>query len=191
VSVPTTTLECESCGYTGSTGVVFGAFMYLVDDREYVINRTLGWCSDCDGFVPIEQFSDETVALARLESSIGEMSRYFSRTIMLCLTRRARSRRDSLLDDLSETAFRLRLGRDRRGTEKCLRCGRQQVVPVNCSLFPEDYYEESDTQTTIGFTHPDCGGQILASICPIRFNRVFEPEYFSINGYRLAGELNE
>jgi hypothetical protein len=191
VSVPTNTLECESCGYTGGTGVVFGAFRYVVADREYAINRTLGWCSACDGFVPIEQFSDEIVALTRLENSIAEVSRYFSRTVMLCLTKSARFRRDSLFDDLSDTAFRLRLGKDRRGTEKCLRCGSQKVVPVNCSLFPEDYYEENDTKTAIGFTHPGCGGQILASTCPYRFNRVFEPEYFSINGYRLAGELNE
>jgi len=191
VSLPTTTLECESCGYTGSTGVMFGDYRYVVGDREYCVNRTLGWCSVCDGFVPIEEFGDEKLALAELEGSIAEANKEFRSAIMLYLTRWARTRRDSILDDLSEAAFRLKIAKDRRGTEKCLRCSSQEVAPVNCSVFPQYYYEDNDTKTTLDFTHPDCGGNFMASACPIRFNRIFEPEYFSCTGHKLAEALNE
>src|SRR5690606_41603027 len=64
MSVPATDITCDSCDYSGSTGVCFGIFKYQTPFGNISIPRTLGWCSLCGSVSPIE----DTDQVARFNS---------------------------------------------------------------------------------------------------------------------------
>ena len=185
MSVPSIEFICEKCSHTGSTGLLHGPMMYRHSDKEHDVNRCLGWCHDCDGFASIEDFSDTDELLKKLVKVTDELQYLYGKRIALFLASGARFRRDSLLDCLSETSFRLDLVRKRKGEEKCLRCGCSDVVPFDGSFPRVEFYHHCPEPSATGFRHPGCGGEFIASISPIRFNLIFESQLFSIDGDRL------
>ena len=86
MSVPSIEFICDKCRDTGATGLVHGPMMYRDRDKEYDVNRCLGWCNDCDGFAPIENFSDTDDVLKKLAKVTDELQYLYSKRIVLFLT---------------------------------------------------------------------------------------------------------
>jgi len=186
--MPTTDLECDKCGFQGGSGVLHGDFRYVDGECEIPLDRTLGWCADCQEFVPIEQFDDIEEVAAEIERVLYEMSIIEKKWLPVSLFSNRRKQRLARLEQLAGLTKRLALIERRKGHEKCLSCG-----SVNVSRFDGDYseidsFKYSQKIIHTGYLHPGCGGEILATLCPMRFSIIFEPKCYSVNGDRIEGQ---
>lgn len=188
MSMPTMTLECDKCGYAGSTGMTHGNLVYKDGDVEIHLRRTLGWCDDCATLVPMEDFSEEEAVLLRLADEIEYLKKNDQKSITVCLTKTSKSRRDHRYDEITELTHWLHLAKQRKGTEKCLRCESTNVREFDGKYhWVESAYEDvpDEQLQPTGFIHPQCGGEIMAKSCPMRFRLLMEPRYYSMDGRYL------
>jgi hypothetical protein len=193
MSMPSMTLKCNRCGNSGGTSATFGSFTYIDGEEEFAVGRCLGWCDDCDSTVAMEEFEDSEALLTKLGELPRELRQITQKPWSLLLKRGARIRRDTLLSDLADVTFRLKLIRDRKGTEKCLQCGGEQVREFDGQYQWVGDYAASQADQATGFIHPGCGGEFIASGCAIRFHYSFDDRYFSVDGREItasAGCLN-
>lgn len=188
VSIPFTNLECDKCGFQGGNGVVYGDFRYVDGDSEILLERTLGWCSDCQGFVAVEQFDDREEVAAKIEKIQDEVRIGKNKRPSFSLFNKRPKQPLDRRDQLPGLFRRLALIEKRKGQEKCLHCG-----SVNVSQFDGDYSQVdpfASEQETIhtGYFHPGCGGEILATASTMRFFIKYQPKFYSVDGYRIEGE---
>jgi hypothetical protein len=191
VSIPFTTLECDKCGFQGGDGLVNGDFRYVDGHFEMPVRRTLGWCSDCQSFAPIEDFNDKEEVTTEIQKIIEESKIPTRKRLSFSLFSKPRNKRVNRFSEIPALNKRLALIEKRQGHEKCLHCG-----SVNVSRFDGDY-SEIDTFTYsqkiihTGYFHPGCGGEILATASPMRFFIKYEPKFYSVDGYRIEGEAHQ
>jgi len=101
MSMPSVDLTCNQCGFQGSAAVVWGDFRYVEGDREIPVSRTLGWCSDCSNFVPMEDFAIKDELLAEIERILHPISVRTKRWASFYLLKRTRQDRLNELERLS------------------------------------------------------------------------------------------
>ena len=183
--MPSTDLICNQCGFQGSAAVVRGDFRYIEGEREIPLQRTLGWCADCSDFVPMEDFAIKDELLAEIERILHPINVRANRWASFSLFKRTRKGRLNELERLSGLIARLSLIGDRKGSERCLKCGSVDVERFNGDYSGLVPYGSNETTIHTGFCHPGCGGEFLASVNPIRLNLVFEPRFYSMVGDRL------
>lgn len=185
MSMPSTDLTCSKCGLRGSNAVVWGDFRYIEGDREIPLSRTLGWCADCCKFVPMEDFAIKDRLLAEIEEILRPIKERVNQRVSFSLLSGTRQHRLNEIDRLSTLVEQLVLIGDRKGSERCLKCGSVSVERFDGDYTGLDPYESGEKTVNTGYYHPGCGGEFLASISPIRFNIIFEPRFYSKDGHRL------
>ncbi len=185
MSMPSIILKCDKCDYSSSDMVLWGPLLYLIDGREISMNRQLGWCHECRGLKPIEHFKPDEY-LAKIKECQEELNKLQSKPFRLFFSISKRYRAKYYREDIEEQSLVLHISSKRQGTEKCLACSSDKVVP-----FDGDYSLEYDGaalylgEKRTGFQHPECGGEFIATPNPIRFNVAFTPKHYDINGIRI------
>ena len=190
MSIPWTDLDCDKCGFHGDDSVVLGNSRYVDGDCEIRLRKTLGWCSNCKEFVPIEHFEDNEEVAAEIEKILDGVKVRTKKRLSISLFGNRRKERLNRLEELPGLIKRLVLIEKRKGREKCLHCG-----SVNVSRFDGDYsqidpYRPDGKSVHTGYLHPGCGGEILATASPMRFFNTFEAKLYSINGDRIEGQVH-
>ena len=180
-----TDLVCSKCEFKGSDAVVWGDFRYIKGGLEIPLSRTLGWCASCSDFTPIEDFAIKDELLSDIDEALEAIKVRTRRWASFSVLGRTRKERQDELVRLSALIAHLALIGERKGMERCLHCGSASV-----ERFDGDYsglapYASKETTVNTGFYHPGCGGEFMASIHPMRFHYIFEPRFFSVEGYRL------
>ncbi len=181
--MPYSDLICNQCGFHGSDAVVWGDFRYIKGELEIPLSRTLGWCSDCSDFVPMEDFAIEDELLSEIDEALKPISVRAKRWALFSIL----NRKDRLneLERLAALIAHLALIGERKGMEKCLHCGSTNVERFDGTYSKPNSYASKGTTDNTGFHHPGCGGEFLASVNPIRLNMIFEPRLYSVEGHGL------
>ena len=187
MSMPSTDLVCNKCGFSGSDDVVWGDFRYVEGDREIPLSRTLGWCADCSDFAPIEDFAIKDRLLAEIERTLRSIKVRTKRWASFSLLKSTRKDRLDELERLSALIGHLALIGERNGSERCLQCGSVNVERFDGNYSELDSFGSDERTINTGFYHPGCGGEFLASVNPARFSIIFHPKFYSMDGYRLDG----
>jgi hypothetical protein len=185
MSMPSTDLVCSKCEFKGSDAVVWGDFRYIKGGLEIDLSRTLGWCSDCSDFVPVEDFDIRDELLSDIDEALEAISVRAKRWFSFSLLGRTRKDRLNEIERLSALIALLALVGERKGMERCLQCGSVNVIRFDGDYSDLDPYSSDKTPMHTGFSHPVCGGEFMASINPMRFHYIFEPRLYSINGYLI------
>jgi hypothetical protein len=133
----------------------------------------------------MEDFSIKDELLAEIAVALKPITVRMKRWASFALFKRTRQDRLNELERLSGLIANLALIGERKGSERCLRCGSVNVERFDGSYSKPNSYASRGTTDNTGFYHPGCGGEFLASINPIRFNLIFEPRFYSLNGDRL------
>ncbi len=183
--MPSTDLVCDKCGFQGSTAAVWGDFRYIEGGREIPLTRTLGWCADCCNFVPMEDFAIKDELSAEIERILHPISVRTKRWASFSLLKRTREHRLNELERLSGLIAHLALIGERNGSERCLQCGSVNVERFDGNFLELDPYGTDGATIHTGFFHPGCGGEFLASVSPMRFNVIFEPKFYLVDGERI------
>jgi hypothetical protein len=56
MSFPITAYSCARCDFSAVNAEYWGRYEYEIDSQRCSVKRVLGWCYDCNGLRPIEQF---------------------------------------------------------------------------------------------------------------------------------------
>jgi len=182
------TLECDKCGATGSTSATWGEYAYIDGGEEYSVNRILGWCPDCANCVPLEEFGDEERLITGLMEAVQDTGGYLRKRIVLFLSKSSVQRRNYTLNKLEEMTWRLSLIRERKGTEKCLRCGSSNAQEFSGGIPVHKSWSHDPDIAATGFKHPGCGGEFIAIPNPVRLSLVITPNYYTVDGDRIITE---
>ena len=187
MSVPSVILNCDKCVHESSSRVLWGSYEYFIDDQTFHLNKQLGWCNQCHDFSPIENL-DPAYYLEQvrdIEVSINELQ---TRAIMLFLNPILRNKLAKKRQKLNKASKLLKAIQLRQGMERCLKCSSIKVFKAEIdytleySLNMGLYSGEKHT----GFLHPSCGGEFIATPCPIRFNVKHIPRYYNLDGVNIA-----
>jgi hypothetical protein len=184
MSMPSINLDCDKCDYSGSTMVTWGNYKYRYENQTTPVNRILGWCSDCEGLAPIEDFNNASEILAEIKGLIKPLKVNVRRRISITTSKYQCESRVENLERIDQLSSQLHMIIERKGNERCLKCS-----STNVSIFDGDYSLEYEGLLykglrKTGFIHPNCGGEIIATPNPIRFNMRFEPKFYSPDGKR-------
>ena len=187
MSAQSVDLNCEICGYRSNTREVLGEFYYLYDNLEISINRVLGWCKQCDGFRPIENFGNQKDICERIESLINSLEKDYSQKKFLFIGKKLRSSRLHTLNHIKELNEQLKISSLRIGSEKCLTCGSSDIETFSSdNLVKIDESDGDDVgNVRTGFIHPNCGGEIIATPSPLYIQMEFTPRYYNPDGTKL------
>lgn len=183
MSMPSINLNCEKCDYSDTTMVTWGNFNYRYKKQTTPINRVLGWCFNCEKLAPIEDFSNSSEILAEIKDLINTL-KSTSKRISITFSNKKYENRVEKLEKIDQLSTQLNMIIERKGQERCLNCS-----STNVSLFDGDYKLDYEGLLykglkKTGFIHPNCGGEIIATPNPIRFNMRFEPKFYSPDGKR-------
>jgi len=184
MSMPFINLDCDKCDFHGSSMTTWGDFRYIANKSELNINRLLGWCFNCKKLAPVEDFSDIDEVIAEIGELTTDLKSDYEKWLsylFLILTRKHTVYR---INEISDLTKRLHLIRQRKGSEKCLTCGSE-----NIKIFDGDYSLEYEVMEGVfqgtkhtGFIHPECGGEIIASSNAMRLNMKFTPQCYNFDG---------
>lgn len=204
MSVPATVITCDSCDYSGSTGVCFGIFKYQTPFGNISLPRTLGWCSLCGSVSPIED-TDQVARFDSLKEDISILESSLAKEIEKEKRSRpflARMFSNHQPDTDSIRAMRVTVANLSQelvspsalatylipmGGPHCLSCGSSDVF-----RFPEmpdgldDFYSEQRVPKAIGVKHPGCGGEMYAATSEVRINRRFSERLYTLYGERIS-----
>lgn len=159
MSVPYKVVSCSVCGYSQWNLILVGSFVWRDStNREYSIDRELGYCRYCENIVAMERLP----SLDEFDKARDAFHASYIRKKFIA----ARLDRDPLRQDLIADALDpsggfevleavMSLGRG----PVCLRCGADQVeaIPIPAS----DFLDARNGVPT-GFLHPGCGGEFFA-----------------------------
>ncbi|MCF2949433.1 hypothetical protein L0668_15035 [Paraglaciecola aquimarina] len=184
MSMPSIDLNCVKCDGIWNESITWGPHLYVHEGLKVSINRELVWCKSCDSFTPVELFEQNDV-LSQFNEIRQELDRLLAYPILQVISKSRRYRIKDYQNQLSELALKLYIYSKRLGSEKCLSCESTDLIE-----FKNDY--SLDYQSGLyrgmkktGFSHPNCGGEIIAIPNPIRFNRRYTPKLYDIEGLAL------
>ncbi|NOH79499.1 hypothetical protein F0231_07060 [Vibrio sp. RE86] len=182
MSVPSTILTCDRCGFSSSTSRGSGNYKYLIEGKEVYVSKMLGWCQDCNNFQAIEHFDADRPWNEIIECR-EEIERLKSRYLPWKNRRYIRYQQDTI----EQNTQLLYVFAKRKGSEKCLTCGSQKIIPFDgdCSLkLDAEAYVYTGEKPT-GFKHPGCGGEFVATPAEVRLSLRRATVYYDIAGNKL------
>jgi hypothetical protein len=137
----------------------------------------------------MEDFAIKDELLAKIERVLHPINVRTKRWASFSLLTRTRQDRQNELERLSGLIAHLALIGQRKGSERCLKCGSVDVARFDGTYSKPNSYASKGTTVNTGFCHPGCGGEFLASVNPVRLNLIFEPRLYSVEGHELIVKL--
>ncbi len=183
-------ISCNKCDFSDSDIGMYGLFSYQTPQGLVPIERQLGWCHDCQGTEPIEVLpSKERIRFIEqrdypgIWNCLGE-SRLLSEDD---IAKDLEYKRLSREHDLQEEGVRLSILVDRNSPPRCLTCGSTNIfaIPIDSSRLPHQY--DPATPTSIGVTHPNCGGELHIS-WPGTMSLFAEDRVYDLEGRAIPQE---
>ena len=172
MSLPATTFYCSRCNFNDGDVGTWGMKEYVLPNNvRIVVNRSLGWCDDCEGVVSVELFSEEACLrdIQQAEQSLtasGQRPRRIWWQLHRFIFHRAwqgyvtnwERRHFRLTCDLDDAKDSLTHLRQRLNPPRCLACGSKKIrAPLVANA---EAWENMEQPKPIGFIHPGCGGEL-------------------------------
>lgn len=191
MSMPTYTLECDRCDYKAGSAMTWGRFEYELPEGRVPVNRTIGWCNQCEGFQAIEVLELDSYERESLWLEIEQVEKtvfsYFWRYLAARMTGSYRRSVKSMVS-IREYVHQLMLIDRRKGTERCLTCGSTDHQSFNETVRLQYSGTYSGEQLS-DFEHPGCGGKIKMVGADMRLSMVFNTiRVYSPDGEYLCTE---
>lgn len=167
MSVPFEIIECERCGYSETSLLTAGKFVWSDGEEEYWFRRKLAICGDCESVVAMEQFPEPAVlaqARKRLRSFWRKLTKNYGDDDAGMM---ARSNGLSVAERV--------LGLNR--SPVCLSCGSTNVAPLSR---PDDGGAENIQSRPLGIAHPGCGGMLTIHgsgglrVAPMEVTKIYD-----------------
>ncbi|MEI8123349.1 MAG: hypothetical protein WCI20_15065 [bacterium] len=183
MSVETTQITCSTCAFTASDSVTWGYFSYELKDNTLIsVERSLGWCHNCNDVVAIENLTPKA---KRSKDTDGRSWKGIAELKLELQKAKSRLRNifgfgkakiDLLTNELEFTILREReidqynkLIESRVGSSRCLFCSMRDILHLNIPKLTE-----GNPPVSTGFIHPECGGQLMAAKSGFRVSLRFD-----------------
>lgn len=200
MSVESIKIECDTCKFSGSSGVTNGVFAYATPDGSVPIMRNLAWCELCQRIVAAELLptdADYSAALgklgsvrkeivsevAELQSTKSFLGRLLSRpwSEKLVLLQSSETEIQQHLEDIEQIRKHVNCERKSR----CLSCGSESIKYLpSFPLGLGDVWSGAVESTPLGMKHPNCGGEFVLKMSGIRLNIRFTEKLYTVDGIR-------
>jgi len=197
MSMPTYKVCCDKCDFQAWSYKLWGAKEYVDSKGEEIpLDTTFSWCNKCQSIEPIESFDNTATYVSKLHQSLAAIKADTNSIIKLFFIRLMSSVRVTdkyFLNESQVYARKIEQDIKRKGTEKCLTCGSNNVElyagdkSIGWHLFPEVDGENA----FINIQHPNCGGEFYI---PSKLNRIgmaLERRMFSLDGLEIKNIENE
>lgn len=163
MSMPFTQFSCDRCEFTADSTVLWGMFTYQLEDGQTMnVDRCLGWCHQCNTVTAIEDLSGEG-ARNQISEAEQELASIINKSGIWNLLNRLFSSHARLQEinhwheKKADGERTLAFLAHRSDPPRCLFCSSTAVAKL-----PQARNVDRDNQLAIGFTHPECGGQLFA-----------------------------
>lgn len=166
----------------------------LSDGRSCNLERTVGFCSDCDAFVPVEDL-DVDQARSRIVDAMRERDEKLaayqkaSQTFWAKLgflsadAKREKANYEHFQNKISELTTHLEICTARSGSPRCLSCGSLSVCAF---VLPSASDFAASPTLKIPFPHSGCASPIEVTQSRLRIKfRERAPRYFDFEGTEL------
>ena len=186
MSVNSSLIKCDKCDYTSSMSVVHGLFYYLSDGKEYDLERCRGWCYDCQKFSAIEELEDVMDVVNEIEENIRQAALVENAGFWYKLTsnyKRLKKDYNFNLKQIIALRWRINFISKRLSKPKCLTCGSENIVEIKAEEL--NYYSDGPDKVKLGFVHPSCNGNLWIVESTLRFNMIYTPRYYDLNGNKI------
>jgi len=196
--MPATSLTCDRCNFATSNTIFWGIFYYQINHDSFInIERSVGWCFDCQTFTPIEELNKEkaTAELQRLKKELSEYQEQLNKTesyktgfITRLFTSGSKlaglkEKVKYLQANVDEARLYVNLINSRKNPPRCLLCCRSNITPF---VLPS--VEDGSGKHLSGFIHPNCGGNIIVENEGIRISKKLRTRIYSMEGNFLKEE---
>lgn len=190
MSIPSKVYFCEKCDYTSSNLSLWAEYnYYLINDTKVTLKKELHWCVDCNKFTPCESFEDLESVESKIAETIDMLNKYDKplKLITSFIIPSVRWNKQFLMNSLLDHIERVKLIKLRKGSERCLCCGSQNLIPFedNAKLIPKTWPESYSGNEPTGFVHPNCGGRIRARSSNSRFTLSISEVAYNQDGFRI------
>lgn len=198
MSMPVATYKCTACDFSRWDAITWGYRYYLYGRIKVPMKVSPGWCQACNDLVAVEVLPTATREAELLkqfnaiEDQLNESYIYFPlrKRWWQCHARKTQqqleleSEIESGKARLAEYRLRRAALSTRTSLARCLRCSFENCAPL--PSHEADYFDMASAPAPIGFTHPGCGGELLAICDGTRLSLVMTETAYDIEGRRLA-----
>jgi hypothetical protein len=185
MSVPHAIISCLKCGFESGTNRSWGIYIYrLPNSNEIPVPSTMGWCTRCKDFKPIETLTFIQEVQDNLRRQNEELERL--KKNMRFLHRIFNSYKDKIVtiqERLAEMEQLLLLLDLRKTPPKCLVCGCTDISSIKL--------QSGEKAKIIGFVHPECGGYFTIKPSEYRLHYVFPKRFYNIDGNHIGTVEND
>jgi len=197
MSMPTYKVCCNKCDYQAWSHKLWGAKEYVDSSGKGIpVDATFSWCNKCQSIEPIESFDNTSTYVSKLHESLDAIKADTNSIIKLFFIRlmsRVRVTDKYFLNEAQEYARKIEQDIKRKGTEKCLSCGSNDVeLYVGDKSIGWHSVSETDGESALlNIQHPNCGGEFFI---PSEFNRIamaLEKRKFSLDGFEIKNDEYE
>ncbi len=186
MSINSSLIKCGTCDYSSSMGVNHGIFYYVSEGKEYNVERSYGWCYDCNEFSSIEALRNTSSLVKQLKETQNKITNLENTGFWYKLTSKYKKLKEEnsyYLEYIEKLKWRIEFLKGRSTMPKCLTCGSDNVTMID--VYELDYYNDGIDRLQIGFAHPGCGGELWIVKDHIRGIIKFTPRYYDLDGIRI------
>lgn len=167
MSIPGYSIKCEKCDYVADDGIRPTSYFYRNEQGEFPLKHYYGWCFGCGKHRHIEDISKAALheAIDQVVGSRQTLEKYncgvVSKLLKAALPSRRRlvEREQEVLDGNLQYIYLAAL---RKGKERCLTCGSNDVKPYRTNIITRGLKLEDDFvfsgRDITDYCHPGCGG---------------------------------
>jgi predicted nucleic-acid-binding Zn-ribbon protein len=183
MSMSSTHFECDTCDFTSTSRVLWGKYNYLVDGCTFPIDRQLGYCNGCNSIAPIEKIISVNETLKKLIQVQENLQQYRRSTFTTLWNNCFSFKFKEYKKQEKALSIYYKISTERSGTEKCLMCGNEDFILLDKPVTGVELVKLKAKKDV--FSHPGCGGHLLAKEDPLRLNCTFSPLLYSFGGLKL------
>ena len=197
MSMPSYKVCCDKCDYQAWSHKLWGAKEYIDSNGKGIpVDATLGWCHKCQSIEPIESFDNTATYVSKLHDSLEAIkadTNSLFKLFFIRLMSRFRVTDKYFVNEAQEYARKIEQDIKRKGTEKCLTCGSNDVELYvgDKSIGWHSISEVDDENAFLNIQHPNCGGEFYIPPDIIRIAMALEQIKFSLDGNEIKSIENE
>ncbi|UUO22881.1 hypothetical protein FGD67_06520 [Colwellia sp. M166] len=191
MSMPTYKVCCDKCDYEAWSLKLWGAKEYIDSEGQRIpVDVTLNWCNECQSLEPVESFDHTEEYVKKLKEALNNIkdnTNSVPKLFYIRLMSWFRGADQCFLNEALEYTRKIELDFKRKGTEKCLTCGADDVhiYSGNKGIDWQLKFENDNDNTITNIQHPNCGGEFYISTDVIRVAMSSDMRTFTINGEEL------